>query len=163
RKIAQDDAKRLEGEVVKTKGDVQKLKDLAKQFTGAGKYEELGPIAPLLPAQPSPLMSSASAAIEYHAYRVPEDKVPYAGAEFSSKLLTLKDVGDTTVLSNQPEDTYYVVTVIKRTPASKDTFYITYMDSAPGTLFRQDTLFSRFENERRREYQDKILQQLRAD
>jgi hypothetical protein len=163
RKIADKEAQRLKEEAVKTKGDVQKLKDLAKQVSGAGKYEELGPIAPLLQTQSSPMMGSATAPIEYHPYRVPDEKVPDAGAEFSSKLLTLKDVGDTAVLTNQPEDTYYVATVVKRTPASKDTFYITYMDSAPGTLFRQDTLFSRFEYERRREYQEKILKQLRAD
>jgi hypothetical protein len=165
RKLAEAEANRLQDAVLQTKGDVQKLKDLGKQFSAVGKYEDLGPIAPLLPSEFSSFMTGSTGRREYHPYRVPEDKIPYAGAEFAAKLLGLKAVGKTTVLSNQPEDTWYVVTVVKQTPPSSADFYITYMDSVPGKPppAIQDMLFSDFEAERQREYQDKILRQLRTD
>jgi hypothetical protein len=86
----------------------------------------------------------------YQKYVVPEDKIEYPPDDFVDKVLDLKQVGDVTVLSDKPKDTYYVAAVIHRaepSPTSEE--------------FRQGGLLIKLAHERQVDYRRACMEQLR--
>ncbi|TMQ34576.1 MAG: hypothetical protein E6K70_06865, partial [Planctomycetota bacterium] len=142
RPLAEAEAQRIAAQAKGKSPVVSVLKD-------AGKGTELIDIYAV--ARQTPRKSFRPDAIgAYDEYVVPEDKMEYPPKDFVDKVLDLKQVGDVTVLSNRPKDTYYVAAVIHRaepSPTSEE--------------FRQGGLLIKLAHERQVDYRRACMEQLR--
>src|SRR5439155_19115680 len=105
------------------------------------------------------LSSRADPFAQYQPYTVPDDKIEYAPAwpTFVDPLLaSLKEPGDTTVLSDRSKATYYVVALGRRDAPSITDFY-------KDTVGNRQLLLRHLESERQTDYRKAFLEQLRAD
>src|SRR5208283_5009273 len=116
------------------KGDIMKLRDFAK-----GQNKELvefaRPLSMMMPRKSiSPEMANTyrgprlRAASPAEPADIPEDKITYPTNDFAVKVLALRDkpVGETVVVPNQPEATFYVTALVKKTDPSQQEFFDAY-------------------------------------
>jgi hypothetical protein len=116
------------------------------EFMGVARWVKPGPS--------SRAMLSAS----YEPYTVPDDDIEYPPLwpNFVDPLLdSLRKPGDTTVISDRPKKTYYVVALVRRTAPSPQDF-------SKETVRNRDFLLRHLEAERQVEYRRAFLEQLRA-
>jgi hypothetical protein len=142
RPLAQAEAERIAKEAKAAKGDAE------RNLLDAAKGQPLITLDGIARISRGP---SARADIPggYSPYVVPEDKIRYPRPEFVDTILSLTNVGDVAVVSDQPATAYYVVAVTHRIePTQKE--------------FQEAQLFPQLERLRRREYRADVLQQLRA-
>ena len=154
KKLAKAEAEKIAKQAQDTKGDpLRTLTEASPPF--GGKLAALDGISRLSKA-PSP---SAGMSARYSPFTVPEKVIEYPEADFVEKVLGLKEKGDVLVLSNQPEDRYYVVALVER---HEPTFTEFHADTNPGLQdFGGNELFNRFEQERRNQYREQVIKKLR--
>jgi hypothetical protein len=159
RELAKKDADRLAAEATKeARGDDRALRDFAM------KHLKKEPIT--LPTM-SRFMRQSSAMMAMPRYEPPqvsEDKVAYAGPEFATKVLALKDKakGDALVQPDQPETAYYVAVLVDKSEPNMEDFLRTYRSCASDSVHR-DPLLQIFEQERQVKYYKDVLEQLRQE
>src|SRR5207245_1966484 len=73
----------------------------------------------------------------------------------------LKDPGNTVVLANQPQTTFYVTVLEDRIPPSESVFAAAYRDAA--NSFSRDQLLDTLTQQQQQKYRDDFLKQLRAE
>jgi hypothetical protein len=137
------------------KGVVEALTEADKR---AGTLFTLGDVALLKPQMQFRLGPSRN----YQPYVVPENLVEYPRTDFADQLLTLTNPKDTVVLSDRPEDHFYVAGLVNRTAPSLDDFYVVYRNASPNSL-SADPLLARLEQERQVSYFQSCMEQLRAE
>lgn len=173
RELVQKEAEQLAAQVRQEKGDRRKLEDLA-----AKRKTTLIQLPPLAKLDRQQTMGGNSA-YEYVRPYIPEDRLPHVQAPdpfglgslgrnrsspFADKLVNLGDkpVGDTLVLPDLPETTYYVAVLLQKFEPTWNEFYHVYQDSS-STAFRKDPLMGLFEEERQFKYRMDFLTRLRED
>src|SRR5439155_22002656 len=106
-----------------------------------------------------PVSSRADPFAQYQPYTVDEDKIEYAPAwpGFVDSLLeSLRESGDTMVLSNRPMDVFYVVALTNRHVPTMPDLY-------KETAGNRQLLLGQLELERQKEYRKAFLEQLRRE
>jgi hypothetical protein len=94
----------------------------------------------------------------YSPFTVPENVIEYPPADLVDKVLALKEKGDVAVLTDRPQDHFYVVALVERHEPTLAEFH---GDTARD--FQGNALLSQFENERRKEYKDEVIARLREE
>jgi hypothetical protein len=155
RPLALQEAERIRQALDKkltNKDDIERF--LADQKQGKPIY--LSDVARLKKI-PSPLPGRT----EYERYRPPASEVPYPPATFVRQLLTLKKEGDAVVIKDVPEKTFYVaVLLVPRDDRRNFKEFADLYEKTPDG----DTLWQNwFMQDRRREFQRRVLEQLRAE
>ena len=94
----------------------------------------------------------------------PMCKAPAGRRPLPRKLSSLRDkqMGDTIVLPDQPEGTYYVAVLIDKVNPSMTEFYRVYQDSSSKAP-KKDPLLTQFERERQDKYRQDFMDRLRQD
>ena len=103
--------------------------------------------------------SRADPFAQYQPYAVPDDKIEYpiTWPNFVDPLLEkLNQPGDTTVVSNRPKVTYYVVALARRDPPSMPDFY-------KETAGNRSLLLGHLELQRQTAYRRDFLARLREE
>jgi hypothetical protein len=158
REFAEKEAKRIEAEARKSQGGAeQNLRD-ARAKLGAGEIFELRGVTRLIPP-PEQVAVMSQFPGQYVPYKVPENVIEHPTAKFVDELLGLQKKGDVKVLTNQPEDTYYVAALVSdRVEPSKASFYQAYQSQPQPLLerLRQDNLF-------RQEYVQAFIEGLKKE
>lgn len=108
-----------------------------------------------LESKPSPQARGKS----YSAYTVSERLIPYPRPNLVEKLCSLSEPGDTVVVSDKPEKTLYVATLLRRAEPTEEEFYRVYQQAGNN----MDNLLPQMEQERQQQYREKCLGQLRAE
>src|SRR5262249_49605599 len=124
RDLARTEADRLADLAKRAQGDAPQLRDLAAQH-GGREYFELGPMARKMPVtSPTPGFGR-----QYTDPTVPPDKIPYPGPELIKRLLGLRDdtKGATVVVSDQPQNHFYVSSLLQREEPTQDEFHKAYV------------------------------------
>jgi hypothetical protein len=159
RELAKKEADRLATDATKeTRGDDRALRDFAM------KHLQKEPITlPTLSKFMRPRIAREGPR-DYEPPRISEDKVPYAGQDFPTKVLALKDKskGDALVQPDQPETTYYVAVLVDKSEPSMDDFLSTYRSCSSESVHR-DPLLQIFEQERQVKYYKDVVAQLQKD
>jgi len=122
---------------------------------GFGQPFELDNIARLLPR----MEVLAGRPTEYHEYVVPEnmtDKFTYPPADLAKQLMTLKRPGEAMIVVDRPALNYYISVLESRSEPTMSEFK-TVMQKTP----RFDTLYDMFLNQRRQDYRNAVMKQLR--
>src|SRR5262249_10159004 len=90
-------------------------------------------------------------------------KITYPRREMGAELLKLQDktLGETAIVHDQPEQTYYVAVLTKQSEPSREDFFQAAHGAAPDVAISE--LFEMFEKERRDQYRKGFMEQLRAD
>ncbi len=126
----------------------------------SGKLIELYAVTRLQPPAQSPL---AARMAQYTPYRIPATEIEFPTPEFLDKLLELEDFGNVTVLHDNPETTYYVVTPLsQRTEPLLGEFAEIYKNTSPLSIMPNPLLTS-FDQQRRFEQRKAVMKQLRAE
>jgi hypothetical protein len=149
-----DDAEQLKTEFAKTGGDVAKVRQLAAEK----KHEiiELNGVARKVP-EPVPVASGH----RYQAFVFPSI-IGYTGTDWVNQMLDkLKNKGDTLVLADQPEKTFYVTVLLDRIEPSVRTFHDVCREMAQSPA--SDQLLQDFLRERETKYRQDFLTQLRIE
>jgi hypothetical protein len=152
-------------EVVKLLADLrQEVAD--RDHVQLGEVFELSNVARLVRSR----SVRAEIAVEYAPYQPPADRIPYPRPNFVDQLMTLKNEGDSVLLSDRPESHYYVAVLLKREvpllragagPANPDQPTFLELYAQPPHL---DTLWGRqCLADRRRDWRKEYLKQLRVD
>jgi hypothetical protein len=145
RPLAKAEAERIAEKARSVKGDAFRTLIEAAQAT----KEKVVRLPGVARVKPTPV-ARAGGAPQYEPYHGHLDKLPYIKGDFLDRVLDdMKAPGDVIVLSDQPEKTYYVATLIERAPPTKRE----YQDRA---------LLGRLEYERRREYREQVRDALHA-
>jgi hypothetical protein len=154
KQLAKAEAEKIAKQAQDTKGDaLRTLTEVSLPF--GGKLMALDGISRLAKA-PSP---SAGMSARYSPFNVPEKVIEYPETDFVERVLGLKEKGDVLVLSNQPQDRYFVAALVER---HEPTFSEFYADTNPGLQdFGGNELFGRFEQERRNQYREEVIKKLR--
>ncbi|MFL5243547.1 MAG: hypothetical protein ACJ8FY_15690 [Gemmataceae bacterium] len=160
RKLARQEADKAAELARATKGDVQKLRDLAAKEKA--NFLELHAVARLLQS-PS---AQPDLKYKYEDFKFPESismpKESRPGEKgFLTELVELKDPGDTVLEGNEPEDIFYVSTLISKQEPSIAAFYDAYRN-AKSEAGRDVLLESWMQNQRQKLRFD-ITNQLRAE
>ncbi len=157
RKLAREEAERLEAEINKEKrtpADVERLL-IEKKF---GDLFELDTIAQLVPParEVQPM-----ARVDYLPYEVPSSKkeqLTYPPADLVKQLLKLKRPGEATVIADLPAKRFYVAVLLNRAEPTVKEFEMLYKSPPLG-----DTLFNRFSAMQTTEFRKSVMDQLRRD
>jgi hypothetical protein len=129
------------------------LDEIAFKNPERGKVITLENVARLLP-QPNVQAGPTT----YDSFKVPEDQIPYPRADLVKQLSALREPGDSIVVTDRPEKTYYVATLLRRAEPVPEEFHRIY-----GRTPFNDKLFQRLESERRKQYRLAAIKQLRAE
>ncbi|MBY0526671.1 MAG: hypothetical protein K2R98_24960 [Gemmataceae bacterium] len=148
----------------------QKLKDLVAEFNKdvpAGLKKELIEVGPI--AKQNPKRLSQDSPFTYEPPQIPEDKVPNTGtmgraSPFAEKLVALRDKphGETLVVADQPDATYYVGVLLEKKDPSELEFFQTYRESGASAKQR-DPLLMEFEREQVQKYRKEFIERLRKE
>jgi hypothetical protein len=156
RSATADEAAKLREAFAKTGGDFAKVVQLAAEKNKPRPIELKG-IARMVP-EPLPVAGQH----RYQAYQFPEDLKQQAGADWVNELVDkLKTKGDTLVLHDRPEKTYYVAVLLDRIEPSLRTFHDAYRDMALSST--SDQLLEQYLRERQTDYRKEFLTQLRVE
>jgi hypothetical protein len=101
---------------------------------------------------------NAGMSARYSVFAVPENLIEYPPADFVDKVLALNEKGDVAVVTDRPQDHFYVVVLVER---HEPTLVEFHGDTARD--FQGNALLSQFENERRKEYKDEVIARLREE
>jgi hypothetical protein len=157
--LAKAKAEQLKSEAEATGGDLQKLKDLAKKHNL--KDFQLEAVARLV-GQNAAIAESGKT---YKPFQFPPGTLPHSDNQTQQqvldKLLAAQKTGDAVVYANQPKDQFYVATVYDRLDFGVDSFYRAYRDSTKPAMLK-DQLFDTLNQQRREEFRQKMLKELRA-
>lgn len=155
RKLAQAEAEKLAAEAKKAGPDALRvLKDGSKH---SGSLINLDHVA----RYEKPIFAFASREMDgntYRPYRIPAAKVAFPAVDFLNKLLELKDKGQVAVLSDRPETTYFVATLVERILPDEAAFYTDFSryHAALVSLIEQDTHY-------RERYREAVVKRLQDD
>jgi hypothetical protein len=158
RKYAKEEADKLAAVVRKTNGDGRPvLLDAAAKHPKWGHVIELDHVAPLVQDPVAVQSDTGRPFTAYNENRIPVD---YASPEMVRKLLDLKKPGETVVLHDKPEATYYVVVLERRDAPDELSFYKAY-----STDTDRAELTNRLEQESQsaRKFHDAVLEELRRE
>jgi hypothetical protein len=151
----------------------QKLRDIRAQFAGQFnspqakervKYFEIDGVAPLVPgAGPqNPLMPGRDSVRPFQM--TPSENIPYPSQAMAEALVKDKDkpLSTALVVTDQPEDAYYVAVLANRNEARPEDFYAkVYSPIASGELAA--TIFRRHQEEVKQRTRDEALAMLKAE
>jgi len=159
RKLARDEARRI-NETLKEKyhgNPEDAVKFLRDQ--NQGEVFDLTGVAHLVEKDPNVLPGHKFTSDDFLPYAVPKDRIAYPPADFVTKLLKLKERGDSLVLADQPVRHFYVA-VLKAEPGlpSRQRFYEVYNSHG-----MNNSLWTRMIDDRQRKYAEKVIEQLRAE
>jgi hypothetical protein len=159
RQLARRTARELEDRINQSQGP-DRLRDAETLLSEQklGPVFELRRVMPLLPPERETLPRVRT---EYRPYSVPEDQAelfPYPPADLARQLLVLERPGDAMVIADRPERNFYVAVLLDREEPSLKSFVSLY-----GRTPNRDTLYTLFTQERRAEFQRKVLDQLRRE
>lgn len=173
RALAREKAKEIAAQVKKLDGDISKVRDLVEELN-----KDREPNQKIKLIEPDDLGLMARMMMEekqgrfgvphrYVPYAFKEELVPYPRDNFVNELLKL-DKGGTTVLRDRPEKTLYVAVMTERnepTPGEPSflAFYEAYKEGARGGAGFSDPLLDRFIRERRHQYREDFIKQLRIE
>jgi len=160
RKLARQEADKAAELAKATKGDVQKLRDLAAKEKA--NFIELHAVARLLQG-PS---AQPDLKFKYEDFKFPDTIVMpkerrFGQKDFLTELVELKDAGETVLEGNEPEDIFYVSTLISKQEPSIAAFYDAYRN-AKSEAGRDVLLETWLQNQRQKLRMD-ITNQLRAE
>jgi len=128
RSFAEAEAKRIATEVAREKGPTADGRQNLRKVAGSQPIITLDGVAKL---SKSPFPAAmASSAPPYRPYQVPADTGVKPSRDFVSRLLTLKGLGDATVVHDASESTYYVAVLEKEDLPSREQFNTDY--ASPG-------------------------------
>lgn len=179
RKMAADDAQKLADELnnawkpnlgqAQAADEAQKLVlELRPKIAGAGNSFELENVSRLVPAA----RLTPTARGEYRRYELPPDKkalMPHEPGDLVDQLLTLEKPGRATVISDGPNQTFYVALLLARTPPElkgKDGFLEAYARGAQVDFVRggqMDPLYNFFVRERVQDYRFAVMKAFREE
>jgi hypothetical protein len=155
RNVTRDDVDRLTEEFKKTDGDLARVKQLAAEKK-LGTPLELNEIARQVPE-----VLPVATGHQYHPYQFPST-IAFPGGDWVNDLLEkLKNKGDTLVLADQPQKTFYVAVLLDRRVPTLRTFYDVYRDMAVSP--QRDPLLEGFVRERREKYRQEFVTRLRIE
>jgi hypothetical protein len=159
RKKAYDEADRINGELKKMHfSPTDAVRFLRDQKHGTESEFELDNVARLVePARPQMIPGSRDRA-EFFPYVVPTDKIAYPPPNFVQDLLTLKAVGDSTVIADKPRKHYYVAVLLTRSVPTFHEFSELYGKGPQG-----DPLWGMMMGDRRRDLDQDLMRQLRVE
>jgi hypothetical protein len=143
----------LEAKARAAGGDLQKLRDLAAE--GHRELIELDGVA-----RQAPQRSPTGVGQQYAPYKFP-DTLPYPKPDWLDKLMALKQKGDVTKLSNEPEKTFYVAVLLDRTEPSVREVQRMYREGSISV--HPDPLRGALVQEEQQKYRDAVVKQLRID
>jgi hypothetical protein len=161
RKLAREAAEKVEKLAKATKGDVQKLRDLAAKEKA--EFIELRGVALLHKASPS---ARADLNARYEEFKFPDSiSMPKEGRfgqdSFLTELAGLKSPGDTVVEGNQPETIIFVSTLISKQEPTLASFYDAYRNAKSEA--NRDVLLEGWIQGQRQKYRYQIMDQLREE
>jgi hypothetical protein len=165
RKLAREAAKRI-NEEIKEKYPVP---DLARRFLveqKLGRLFDLDNVARLVGpafAQPGRRLFFG----DYRPYQAPREFIAYPPPDFVDQLLKLKRRGESMVVADQPVRHFYIAVLREdpRPPDMKDfqDVYSLQMPSKFGSPILQESLWDKMMGEKRRKYEQTLLEQLRSE
>jgi hypothetical protein len=166
RKLAREKAQQLNAELKK-----QNLApDAAVQFL---VQQDLGNVFRLdkvshLTAPEFNLPGARFSAADYRPYVPPKEFVPYPPSDFVDQLLSLKKRGESLVMPDKPVKHFYVAVLMEDPqPPERKEFYDAYSQPSLANLdllpSQQEPLWNQMMADRQRKYDQKVLEQLRAE
>jgi hypothetical protein len=154
RRDIQEKADQLKAELAKTGGDPAKVRQVAAE--NHREVIELTKVARQVPED-----VAVPTGHRYQSFHFP-DTIRYPGKDWVNQMLDqLKTKGDTLVLADQPEKTFYVAVLLERREPSMHTFYDVYREAA--VSMNRDQLLEQFAQERRTKYREEFLKALRVE
>lgn len=155
RLATEDEADQLKAAFAKAGGDLAQVTQLAEEKA----HQQ--PVVLRSVAREVPAPMAVAAGHNYNAYQFPKD-LPYPGADWVNQLVDkLKTKGDTVVLADRPEKTFYLAVLLERHEPSELTFRDVYRDAA--IAFNRDPMLDHLVQERRTKYVDEFVNQLRNE
>jgi hypothetical protein len=152
-------AEQLRSEAEATGGDLQKLRDLAKKHNL--KDFQLDGVARLVGQN----AAFGDLGRNYKPFQLPPGTLPHSDPKTQDqvleKLLATQRKGDAVIFTNQPRDQFFVATVVDRLDPDLDGFYKAYRDSTKPPMIK-DQLFDTLAQQRREDYRQKLLNEMRA-
>jgi hypothetical protein len=168
RALARADAERIQKEWKKQNAPGGASAFLREQITkeNGGKFFELTNVARLVkPKVPVPIASGLDS---YRPYAAPKTDIAYPRANLVERLMSLAEPGDSVVLSDRPEEHFYVAVLRERSKPTREEFFELYDNAARATLgglqaLAPDPLWGWCVEEYRRSFREKFMQELRAE
>jgi hypothetical protein len=157
RPLAQAEADRLAADVKKA-GEPTAFNDARLRFgKDVVQLPNVGRLVPPNKDRPTAVVSQEMFS-QYQPYQLPEGKLEHAPAGLAEQLLgALKKKGDTLVVADTPEDTFYVAALVReKTEPTENAFYQAYR-SPPQALVQQLQATDRT----RQEYRTAVIEELR--
>jgi hypothetical protein len=142
--------------------------DKLQQLSPSATFE-LTRVARLLPASEN---SRSSVSSSYKPYEAPKDVMPYPAPNLVDRLQRLAKVGDAVVISDKPEDHFYVAVLTARSPDVNDEagrkdlyreFEQVYRRTALGEENPDPLWRDYFMRDMEQRYKDRVMWQLRMD
>jgi hypothetical protein len=146
-------ARKIQEEAGKTGGEEKQLIQLAADH-------KLDLINLTEVAREVPERSAAPTGHRYAAYQFP-DTIRYPGKDWLDQLLKLQKPGDTAILEDQPQRTFYVAVLRSRIDPTVKTFADVYKDTAVAT--NRDQLLDTLLRQQRDKYRDDFVKVLRIE
>jgi hypothetical protein len=154
RRAAQDAADKLKEELAKTGGDQAKVRQTAAE--NRREVIELTKVARQVPED-----VAIATGHRYQPFRFP-DAIRYPGKDWVDTMLDkLKVTGDTVILADQPEKTFYVAVLLERHEPSLRTFADVYRDAA--VSLSRDQLLEQLVQDKRTKYREEFMKALRVE
>jgi hypothetical protein len=154
RRKAEEKADQLKEELAKTGGEQASVRQTAAQ--NGFEVIELTKVARQVPED-----VAIATGHRYQPFHFPE-AIRYPGKDWVDQMLDhLKVRGDTLVLRDQPEKTFYVAVLLDRHEPSLRTFADVYKDAA--VSLSRDQLLDQFVQEKRTKYREEFLKALRVE
>ncbi len=157
RKLALAECNRIEAEAKAQAPPPEAVKYLRDQKDG--EVFELAGISRLI----SPPTANPGISHPYMRYAFPEDKIAYPPSDLLDRLMGLEKPGQTLIFEDLPQKEFYVTVLEERmVPGVKDRDFLDAFSDAtqPGKKQLWDDFFVA---ERERDYQNKLMRQLRAE
>jgi hypothetical protein len=98
----------------------------------------------------------------YQAFRIPTDIIPYPRNNLVDQLLSLKKPGDTMVVRDRPENTFYVALLLSRAEPGSQEFKKVY-ENASSRSKEPDTLWQIFLDQYSRDFRIETMKRLRTE
>ncbi len=157
RELARKEAERIQNEARQHKSQsdgIKLMRDESAKHANWGEMFALGGIARLVP-----VFAGGAGFHQYGPYQVDDDRMK-ARSDFVDQLMrALKEPGDATIVWNRPETIYYVTLLTDINRPTEKEFYNNYSAvHLPGA-----SLWQQMESDRRRDYRQAILRQMRTE
>jgi hypothetical protein len=162
RKLARQDADRIVAAIVEKNYNAADAEKFLRDRNHGFRLFELTNVAHLVPRSRDILIGRETAKLtpsDFRPYQVPKDRIAYPTTDFLDRLSKLDKPGDALVLSDQPANHFYVAVLMEK-PQLPDRreFYEIYSQTGAN-----DPIWGEMMKSRRREYQKKVIEQLRAE